>query len=281
MSNCNEDLDKIEIELLLEGIYRYYGVDFRNYSYPPLRRRIWQRVRNEHLESVSQLLSQVLHDSASMERLLDDFSLLVTGMYRDPAFFTAFRQNIVPLLKECPAVRLWHAGCATGEEVYSMAILLYECGLYAKTRIYATDINEKSLSKAKAATFSLAKMPYYSRAYYNAGGQSALSEYYVVGMDAVTFHPFLTKNIVFAQHNLVTDHSFNEFNAIICRNVLIYFDRNLQKRVCQLFYDSLAYPGFLGIGSRESLQLAGLDAKFSVIDQANRLYSKKPILTGR
>ncbi|WP_371372325.1 protein-glutamate O-methyltransferase CheR [Sporomusa aerivorans] len=275
MSCINDDLDKIEIELLLEGIYRYYGMDFRNYSYPSLRRRIWRRVRAEELQNVSQLLNKVLHDAKSMERLLDDFSMSVTEMFRDPGFFKSFRTHIVPLLWEYPTVRLWHAGCATGEEVYSMAIMLYETGLYEKTRIYATDISEKSLSKAKSAMFPLEKMQYYSRNYFNAGGQGSLSEYYTAGVSSVTFHSFLTRNIVFAQHNLVTDHSFNEFNAIICRNVLIYFDRALQKRVCQLFYDSLASPGFLGIGSKESLQLVGLADKFCIIDKANKLYGKK------
>lgn len=269
----SEEREKIEIELLLEGIYRWYGADFRHYSYPSVRRRVWHRVHAERLQSISGLLEKVLHEPSVLERLVDDFSISVTEMYRDPPFFKSFQENVVPLLKDCPAIRIWHAGCATGEEVYSMAILLYEAGLYAKTRIYATDINEKSLARAKAATFPLEQMQQYSRSYFKAGGQSSLSEYYAAGSDTVTFHPFFTRNIVFAQHNLVTDHSFNEFNAIICRNVLIYFDRILQLRVCRLFYDSLAQLGFLGIGSKESLQFIGMD-KFGVVDQANRLYIK-------
>ncbi len=269
-----DELEKLEIDLLLEGIYRHYGLDFRNYSYPSVKRRVWRRVQAERLESISQLLSKVLHDANVLDRLFDDFSITVTEMYRDPGFFKSFRDNIVPLLKDCSTIRLWHAGCATGEEVYSMAILLYESELYSKTRIYATDMNEKSLARARAATFQLEQMQHYSRNYFKAGGQNSLSEYYAAGADTVTFHSFITKNIVFAQHNLVTDHSFNEFNAIICRNVLIYFDRKLQKRVCRLFYDSLAQPGFLGIGSKESLQLTGMSRSFGVVDHENKLYVK-------
>lgn len=269
-----DELEKVEIDLLLAGIQRYYGLDFRNYSYPSVKRRVWRRVQAERLETISQLLAKVLHDANVLERILDDFSITVTAMYRDPLFFKSFRDNVVPVLKDCPTIRLWHAGCATGEEVYSMAILLYESELYARTRIYATDMNEKSLAKAREATFPLEQMQHYSRNYFKAGGQNSLSEYYAAGANTVTFHPFLTKNIVFAQHNMVTDHSFNEFNAIICRNVLIYFDRKLQKRVCRLFYDSLAHPGFLGIGSKESLQFSGLSSNFGVVDHANKLYVK-------
>ena len=274
MKTITEELEKLEIELLLEGIYRYYGLDFRHYSYPTIRRRVIHRVQAERLSSISGLLEKVLHDPRIIDKLFNDFSITVTGVYRDPEFFKSFRDNVVPVLRESPSIRLWHAGCATGEEVYSMAILLYEAGLYAKTRIYATDMNERSLARAKTATFPLESMQLYSRNYFRAGGQSSLSEYYAAGHDTVTFHPLITKNIVFAQHNLVTDHSFNEFNAIICRNVLIYFDQTLQKRVCRLFYDSLTKPGFLGLGSKESLQRTGIVDKFDVVDSANRLYIK-------
>ncbi|MBU8907999.1 CheR family methyltransferase [Desertibacillus haloalkaliphilus] len=270
----DEDLEKIEIELLLEGIYRHYGFDFRNYAYSSIKRRIHHRLQAEKLSSISELQGAVLHNYALMERLLDDFSINVTEMFRDPGFFKSFRLNVVPILKKYPFIRIWHAGCSSGEEVYSMAILLYEEGLFEKTIIYTTDINEKILAKAKKGEFPLHLMKKYTQNYHQAGGKTAFSEYYTATSERVVFHPFLKKNIVFAHHNLATDHSFNEFHVIICRNVMIYFNQTLQNRVFHLFHDSLSSSGFLGLGNKETLQYTNYADKYEEIDGDEKIYRK-------
>jgi chemotaxis protein methyltransferase CheR len=267
-------LEKVEIELLLEGIYRHYGFDFRNYSFPSIRRRIWQRIRNERLHTISALQDKVLHDPVVMDKLLNDFSIHVTEMFRDPDFFASFRRNVIPLLQPLPFIRIWHAGCSTGEEVFSMATLLHEEGLYHKTRIYATDMNEGILSKAKAGAFPLKRMQEYTRNYLKAGGSRAFSEYYTVIDEQAVFHRFLADRIVFAHHNLVTDHSFNEFQVIICRNVMIYFDKQLQNRVLKLFYESLSPSGVMGLGSREGLAFTAYSPYYEEIDGKEKLYRK-------
>ena len=252
--NSGELLEEIEINLLLEGIYRYYGHDFRNYVFSSIKRRIWYRIGAERLNSVSSLQEKVLHDPCMMERLATDFSIHISEMFRDPPFFKSFRENVVPLLEELPFVRIWHAGCSTGEEVYSMAILLHEEGLYHKTRIYATDMNEDLLKKAKDGVYPLNKMPEYQDNYQLAGGIKEFADYFEVRHDnAVFFQPYLRNNLVFAQHNLATDHSFNEFHVIICRNVMIYFNKALQDRVHGLFYESLCLSGILGLGDKEDI----------------------------
>lgn len=271
--DCSEQ-ERIEIELLLEGIYRYYGYDFREYVFPSIRRRIWHRIRAENLSSVSGLLGKVLYDKNYMERLFRDFSINVTEMFRDPKFFLAFREKVVPFLKELPSIRIWHAGCSSGEEVYSMAILLMEEGIYHKATIYATDMNEAMLNKAKQGKFPLERMQAYTKNYLNAGGKNAFSEYYNVKGDTVRFNIELAENVVFAQHNLVTDCSFNEFHVIICRNVLIYFKKGLQEHVHSLFYDSLCEEGFLGLGSKESIKFNRKVNCYKEIDNVNRIYQK-------
>ncbi|MDQ6717575.1 MAG: protein-glutamate O-methyltransferase CheR [Gemmatimonadota bacterium] len=248
------DLERIEVELLLEGIYRQYGFDFRAYAYASIRRRLWKRIETEGLRSVSALQEHVLHRPEMMEKLLLDLSINVTAMFRDPSFYVAFRQKVVPMLRTYPFIRLWHAGCSTGEEVYSMAILLREEGLYDRARIYATDINEVVLQRAKAGIFPIDRMQEYTENYMRAGGKKSFSEYYTAKYGGALFDQSLTKNIVFSQHNLVTDKSFSEFNVILCRNVLIYFDKTLQTKVHELFYDSLGMFGILCLGSRESLR---------------------------
>jgi chemotaxis protein methyltransferase CheR len=248
------DLERIEVELLLEGIYRQYGFDFRSYAYASIRRRLWKRIETEGLRSVSALQERVLHEPEVMEKLLLDLSINVTAMFRDPGFYVAFRERVVPMLRTYPFIRLWHAGCSTGEEVYSMAILLHEAGLYDRARIYATDINEVVLHRAKAGIFPLDRMQEYTDNYIRAGGTRSFSEYYTAKYGGALFDQALTKNVVFSQHNLVTDNSFSEFNVILCRNVLIYFDKNLQSKVHELFYDSLGMFGILCLGSKESLR---------------------------
>jgi chemotaxis protein methyltransferase CheR len=248
------DLERIEVELLLEGIYRQYGFDFRSYAFASIRRRLWKRIETEELNSISALQERVLHEPQMMEKLLLDLSINVTAMFRDPGFYNAFRTSVVPMLRTYPFIRLWHAGCSTGEEVYSMAILLREEGVYDRARIYATDINEVVLQKAKAGIFPIDRMQEYTDNYIRAGGKKSFSEYYTAKYDGALFDQSLTRNIVFSQHNLVTDKSFAEFNVILCRNVLIYFDKELQNRVHELFYDSLATFGILCLGSKEALR---------------------------
>ncbi|MFS0862439.1 CheR family methyltransferase [Fredinandcohnia sp. 179-A 10B2 NHS] len=268
------DIEKIEIELLLHGLYAWCGYDFRNYAYNSIRRRVLHRVNVENLPTITSLLDKVLHDSACLQRLIGDFSINVTEMFRDPIFFREFRNKIVPILRTYPSIRIWHAGCATGEEVYSMAILLQEEGLYERTKIYATDINPVALKNAKSGVFPLERMKKYTSNYIQAGGKTAFSDYYQVTNTGVKFDSYLNKNIVFAQHNLVTDQSFNEFHVIICRNVLIYFNKHLQQRVHELFYDSLASLGILGLGDKETIQFMPKENSYEVINDKVKLYKK-------
>jgi chemotaxis protein methyltransferase CheR len=268
------ELETIEIDLLVEGIYRQYGFDFRNYAPASLKRRIARRVAAERVGTVSALQERILHDPAVMERLLLDLSVNVTAMFRDPGFFVVFREQVVPLLRTYPFVRIWNAGCATGEETYSLAILLKEEGIYDKARIYATDFNQTAIEQARAGVFPLDRMRDYTANYIRAGGTRSFSEYYVAGYDGAQFQRSLMENVVFAQHNLVSDRSFNEFQAIVCRNVMIYFDRDLQERVHALFYDSLVTLGVLGLGRRESARFTPLADRYDPIDADERIYRK-------
>src|SRR5436190_6133447 len=268
------DLEGIEIRLLTEGIYRHYGFDFRDYSMASLKRRIWKRVYAEGLSTVSGLQEKVLHDSGCMERLLLDLSINTTAMFRDPTFYLAFRKEVVPVLRTYPFVRIWHAGCSTGEEVYSMAILLYEEGIYDRCRIYATDINEAVLQRAKEGIFPIHTMRENTSNYITAGGSGTFSEYYVAKYDYAIFRPSLRENVVFAQHNLVTDASFNQFNVIFCRNVLIYFNNALQDRVQKLFLQSMEMFGILGLGRKESIKYAKVHDNYDDVDVEERLYRR-------
>jgi chemotaxis protein methyltransferase CheR len=270
----DKELERIEIELLLEGVYRHYGFDFRSYAYSSLKRRVWKRMLAEGLDRVSELQDRVLHDPAMMEKLLLDLSINVTAMYRDPGFYAAFRALVVPTLRTYPFIRVWHAGCSTGEEVYSMAILLEEEGLYERARIYATDINEMVLQRARAGIFPLDKMQEYTQNYVRAGGTRSFSEYYTAMYDGALFDSSLTRNVVFSQHNLVTDGSFAEFNVVICRNVMIYFDRKLQNRVHRLFYDSLGRFGILALGNKETLRFTDFEDKYEVLDAREKIFRR-------
>jgi chemotaxis protein methyltransferase CheR len=269
-----DDVDEIELALLLEGIYRRYGFDFREYAPASLRRRIWRRVHAEGLATVSALQDKLLHDPSCMERLLLDLSINVTSMFRDPSFYVRFREQVVPLLRTYPFTRIWVAGCSTGEEVYSLAILLHEEGIYDRARIYATDINESVLERARSGVFPLDKMREYTQNYIKAGGERAFSEYYLAKYDGAQFQRSLVDNVVFAQHNLVSDGSFNEFNVIVCRNVMIYFDRALQDKVHHLFYDSLTMFGVLALGAKESIKFSPFESSYEELDANERLYKK-------
>lgn len=269
-----DELETIEVQLLLEGIYRYYGFDFRNYVSPSIKRRIKYRIQIDKLNSISDLQEKVLHNPSMMTKLLSDFSIHVSEMFRDPLFFGSFRKNVIPILRELPFVRIWHAGCSKGEEVYSMAITLHEEGLYHKTRIYATDMNEELLKTAKNGVYALDKMQAYGDSYQLAGGLKEFSDYYKVYHGQAVFNPLLRQNVVFAQHNLVTDQTFNEFHVIICRNVMIYFDKILQNRVHELFYDSLCTSGILGLGEKENIAFSKRAQYYEPFDPEQKIYRK-------
>jgi chemotaxis protein methyltransferase CheR len=268
------ELERLEIELLLEGIYRRYGFDFREYAPASLRRRLHRRMSGERVATVSALQDLILHDPAVMERLLLDLSVNVTAMFRDPGFFLAFRAKVAPLLRTYPFTRIWVAGCSTGEEVYSLAILLDEEGLADRTRIYATDINEAVLEQARLGVFPLEKMQEYTHNYLRAGGTRAFSEYYVARYDGARFSRALADGVVFAQHNLASDAAFNEFHVICCRNVMIYFDKPLQEHVHTLFYESLATFGVLALGQKETIKFSPYENAYEELDVAEKLFRK-------
>jgi chemotaxis protein methyltransferase CheR len=270
----DRELEKLEIELLLEGVHRHYGFDFRGYAFSSLKRRLWKRMEEEGVARISAFQDRVLHDPSVMEKLLLDLSINVTAMFRDPGFYLAFRETVVPLLRTYPFIRIWHAGCSTGEEVYSMAVLLHEEGLYERARIYATDINEVVLQRARTGIFPLEKMQDYTQNYLRAGGTRSFSEYYTAMYDGALFDASLRRNVVFSQHNLVTDGSFAEFNVIVCRNVMIYFDRTLQHRVHRLFHESLARFGILALGSKETLRFTGFEDRYEVLDAREKIFRR-------
>ena len=269
-----DEVEAIELDLLLEAIYRAYRFDFRNYARSSLKRRLWKRAHQEGFDTLSALQEKVLRDPACMERLLRDLSVNVTSMFRDPSFYRAFRAKVVPMLKTYPFVRIWHAGCSTGEEVYSIAILLREEGLLERTRIYATDVNATVLDQARAGVFPLAKMREYTKNYMEAGGSSSFSDYYVTAYEGARFQPALMENTVFAQHNLASDASFNEFNVIMCRNVMIYFAKSLQDHVHDLFYKSLGMFGVLALGHKESIKFTRHESSYEVLDATEKLYRR-------
>lgn len=273
-SGADPQLEELEIRLLLEGVFRHYGYDFRNYAMSSLKRRIAKLVHVEKLGSISALQEKVLRDESCMERLLLVLSINVTSMFRDPLFYMAFRTQVVPYLRTYPFIRIWHAGCSTGEEVYSTAMLLHEEGLYDRTRIYATDMNDLVVKKAKEGIFPLACMQQYTNNYLQAGGKRSFSEYYTANYDHAVFSPALKKNIIFAAHNLATDGSFNEFQVVFCRNVMIYFNKALQERVHNLLYESMSMFGILALGARESIKFTPREAQYEPLDAVHKLNRK-------
>lgn len=268
------ELEEVEISLLLEGLYRVYGFDFREYARSSLKRRILELMRAEKLETISALQNRILHDPACLDRFLLGLAVHATSMFRDPSFYLTFRKKVVPLLRTYPTVMIWIAGCSTGEEVYSLAILLAEEGLYSKCRIYATDMSHAVLRRARDGIFPLSAMREYTNNYHMAGGINEFSDYYTAQYDNVIFSSALKKNIVFSEHNLVTDGSFNEFQVILCRNVMIYFNKDLQARVHNLLYDSLSMFGVFGIGNKESLKFTPRAAFYEHLNENDKLYRK-------
>lgn len=272
--STESNLQDIEVKLLVEAIYQRWGYDFRDYAPASLKRRVRRFVELEKLSSISALQERVLRDSAFMQSFLDQLVVSVTSMFRDPGFYLAFREKVVPLLKDRPSIRIWHAGCASGEEVYSMSILLHEEGLLSRTRIYATDLDQVALESAKGGIYRLDLMKEYTENYQAAGGRATFSEYYRAGHGHVVLRKDLSERIVWAHHNLVTDASFNEFQLILCRNVLIYFNTRLQERVHRLLYESLAEDGILVLGRQESLHRSILESKFRALDRREKIFQR-------
>uniref|UniRef100_UPI00321757D4 CheR family methyltransferase n=1 Tax=uncultured Draconibacterium sp. TaxID=1573823 RepID=UPI00321757D4 len=273
--DSNSELLTIELKLLFEGVYLKYGYDFRNYSKAHIRRRVLNFIGLKDLGTITDLLSKVLRDPEFFREFLDDLSINVTEMFRDPDFFLSFRENIVPKLKTYTFFKIWLAGCATGEEVYSLAILLHEEGLLDRCQIYATDFNRKVLEIASEGVYQKSDIKLFEKNYIKSGGKKKLSDYYKSMYGSVMFDKMLSTRIVFADHNLVTDSVFAEVNLIMCRNVLIYFEKQLQDKVLNLFHESLTPSGVLCLGTKESLRFTSADDKFDTIDQKQKIYKKK------
>jgi chemotaxis protein methyltransferase CheR len=267
-------VEDIELELLLEGIFRQYGFDFRNYALSSLRRRVFNFMRQESIGTISLLQHRILHDHLWLERFLYGLSVNVSAMFRDPHFYRTFRKEVVPLLRTYPFIRIWLAGVSMGEEVYSLSILLQEEGIYDRCRIYATDINDAMLKKAKEGIYPIELMQTYTNNYIKAGGIQAFSDYYTAAYDRVILKSSLRENVLFAQHNLASDSSFNEFQVILCRNVMIYFNTQLQAHVHHLLHQSLVMFGVLGMGAKETLKFSPHEHEYEEIDHASRLYRR-------
>ena len=269
-----DDVDSIEIDLFLEGVYRHYGYDFRGYARASLRRRLANVMQAEGAATLSALQDRVLHDRSAWDRCLQGISVNVSAMFRDPGFFLAFRQIVVPMLRTYPFVRIWQAGASLGEEAYSLAIILQEEGLAERALIYSTDINEAALRQARDGIYRAELMQRYTQNYVQAGGKRSFSEYYTARYEFAILRPALRENIVFSQHNLVSDGPFNEFNVVLCRNVMIYFTRPLQDKALSLLHNSLAMFGILGVGAGESLRLTRFEELYEGIAPGQRLYKK-------
>ena len=267
--------DDIEVQLLTDAIYRLYGYDFRNYALASLKRRIYNFLKHEGLPNISALQERILYDQDYVDCLLASLTVHTTAMFRDPSFYLAFREKVVPILRTYPFIRIWHAGCSTGQEVYSMAILLQEAGIYSRCRIYATDISDTALQVAKSGIYPYKPMQEYTQLYLKAGGERSFSEYYTANHGNAVLRSSLQQNIVFGQHNLVTDRSFNEFNVIICRNVLMYFKPTLQDQVHELFYNSLCKFGILGLGKHETLRFTRYQDHYEAIVKAEKIYRRR------
>ena len=268
------DREKIEIDLLLAGILNRYGYDFTHYSRASLKRRLQRAMGLAKVTRFTELLDHLLHDEKCFDEFLKSMSVTVTEMFRDPEFYQAIRETVVPVLKTYPFVKIWHAGCATGEEVYSMALLLHEEGFLDRARIYATDFNKHSLDIAARGIYPSRTMGDYARNYREAGGSRELAEYYHDGYEHAKFKDFLKERITFSYHNLVTDGVFGEMNLICCRNVMIYFDKVLQDQVLLKLTDSLRHGGYLCLGNKESLNFTNVKHLYETHDRKQRIYRK-------
>jgi chemotaxis protein methyltransferase CheR len=268
------DLETLEIELLLIGLARRYGYDFRGYAPASLKRRVHHAMAALDVRTVSELQDRVLHDEVALARFLKSLTVHVTAMFRDPDFYKTLRKQVIPQLRTYPFVRIWHAGCSTGEEVYSMAILLEEEGLYDRARLYATDISEAALDRARRGIYSVELMRKYTDGYHRSGGTSDFSRYYVADGEHAILSSNLKRNIVFSPHNLASDSSFNEFNVVLCRNVMIYFGGELRDRATKLLHDSLVRFGYLALGKKESVDPTPLANRFEALPGDQRIYKR-------
>jgi chemotaxis protein methyltransferase CheR len=265
---------EIELRLLMEAIYLRYSYDFRDYTGASQKRRVTHALGQLGLASISDLQERVLRDPAVFAQLLQFLTVPVSEMFRDPAYFLALRRQVLPVLETYPSIKIWIAGCSTGEEAYSMAIMLREEGLLQRAQIYATDINPVSLEKARQGIFPLEAVRGYTTNYQRSGGQRAFSDYYTAAYDAARFDPSLCADVIFADHSLATDSVFAETQLVSCRNVLIYFNRTLQDRALGLFHESLCHRGFLGLGSKESIDFSGYATRFGPLARDERIYRK-------
>ena len=272
--HAEADSIDIELRLLMEAIYLRYSHDFRDYSGASQKRRVLHALPQLGCSTISELQARVLRDPAAFTQLLQYLTVPVSEMFRDPGFFLALRQKVIPLLATYPSIKVWIAGCSTGEEVYSLAILLKEEGLLDRTLIYATDINPTSLDKARHGIFSLSGVRHHTANYQKAGGTRAFSDYYTAAYDAAIFDKKLRENVTFADHSLATDSVFSETQLVLCRNVLIYFNKVLQDRAFGLFHDSLGRRGFLCLGSKESLDFSSYATRFGPLDKPERIFRK-------
>jgi chemotaxis protein methyltransferase CheR len=270
-----KDIAKIEVDLFLEAIYRRYGHDFRDYAKASVRRRVQHILAQTEYTKPSELIPILLYDEGFSELLIHKFSITVTEMFRDPKFYQAMRAKVIPYLKTFPFIRVWHAGCATGEEVYSSAIVLQEEDLYARATIFATDFNDLALKQAREGIYPIEDIRQHAENYKRAGGTRSFSDYYHAQYESAIMRQSLKKNITFANHNLATDSIFSEMHLIVCRNVLIYFDKQLQNRVLRLFADSLPHGGYLCLGNKETIQFSEVQDMFRVIDGREKIYQKE------
>lgn len=277
VADLSPDVDEIEAQLFLEAIYLRYGYDLRDYAAASLRRRLTTALSKSRFADLGQLQHAILHDPVLFATVLDDLTVRVSEMFRDPEFFRSFRANVVPLLRTYPLLRIWHVGCATGEEAYSMAILLSEEGLYDRTQIYATDLNSQAILHAKQGFYSAAQLKSFTNNYQQAGGAAALSDYYTAAYDRIAIRDSLRRNILFFQHNVVSDHTFGEMHAVLCRNVLIYFGARLRHEVATKLVTSLCHGGFFCLGSSERVARGeDLDlAEFIAGDRIYRQHARK------
>lgn len=269
------ELYDLEIDLFLEAIYQRYRHDFRSYARPTLRRRLAQALTSFGCESLSQLQHRVLRDPTTFGRVLGYLTVQVSDIFRDPPFYESLRTRVLPVLATYPSIKLWVAGCGTGEEVYSLAILLDEAQLLRRTIIYATDVSASALRIAESGVYDIERARDFSHNYLRAGGARSLSDYYTAAYEKVGFDRRLRENVVFSDHSLATDHVFAEVHLVTCRNVLIYFDQALRDRALGLFHASLVRRGFLGLGSKESLRSSLHRESFVDLDRENRIYERK------
>ncbi len=272
----SQALIDLEIDLLLEAIKRHYGYDFNNYARASLKRRVEHHRVSSGSDNITVMISRLLHDEGFFSKFLLDMSITVTEMFRDPDFFKSFRENVIPIIKKYPSIKIWHAGCATGEEVYSMAILLMEEGLYERVQIYATDFNKQSLITANEGIYPADRIKKYTSNYHQAGGKSSFSDYYHSHYRSAKFDKSLKEKIIFSHHNLEKDGVFSEVNVVICRNVLIYFNQVLQNQVLNTFEQSLSHRGVLCLGSHESVNCSDIATRVEIIDQDMKMFRVNP-----